>query len=178
MDESGYNLMPFVRRTWGLKGTRPTIIHSWRRRGKLSVISGIAVWYDGESFHTKMFFRIHQQKSISGKEVVEFLHQIKNQLEDNVILVWDNLNTHKSKPVKRFLKKQQGFESVHLPPYCPELNPDENVWNWTKTVDLANACPENTSKLIQIVRRSLRRFQKKKTLHIASLKQSELTWNL
>jgi len=125
-----------------------------------------------------MFFRVHQNKTIKGKEVAEFFHQIKAQLDGEIIFVWDNLSTHKSKPIKRFLANNSRFKSYHLPPYCPELNPDENVWNWTKTCDLAGVCPENSSKLIQLVRGSLRKFQRRKNLHIASLKQSELTWDL
>lgn len=178
LDESGYSLIPFVHRTWALKGMKATLVHSWRRRGKLSVISGIAVWYKDKELHTKMSFRIHQGKAISGKEVGEFLHQIKAQLNGEIIFVWDNLSIHKSKPVKRFLANNSRFKSRHLPPYCPELNPDENVWNWTKTSDLAGVCPENSSELLQKVRRSLRKFQRKKSLHLASLKQSELTWSL
>ena len=178
IDESGYRFTPFVARTWAFKGTKPTFTHLWRRRGKLSVISALVVWYKHGEFYTKMFFRIFQDIAISGKEVELFLNQIKYHLEGNVGLVWDNLSTHKGKEVKRFLAKNARFTSDHLPPYCPELNPDEYVWNWTKYCDLASSCPEDGNALKRIVRRSLRRFQRRKSLHLAGLKQSELSWNL
>lgn len=177
-DESGYSFTPSVARTWALKGTTPTLTHRWRRRGKLSVISSLVVWYENGELQTSMFFRVYQGIAISGKEVRQFLNQLKYHLTGNVGLVWDNLNTHKGKDVKRFLKKNPRFSSDHIPPYCPELNPDEYVWNWTKRQDLANSCPEDDGVLRRIVRRSLGRFQRRKSLHLAGLKQSELTWDL
>ncbi len=37
---------------------------------------------------------------------------------------------HRSAKVKRFVESQKGkLEVFFLPPYSPELNPDESVWN-------------------------------------------------
>lgn len=178
MDESGYSLIPIIIHTWALKGTVPSLHHSWSSRKKISVISGIAVQYKEKKLSTNAYFRIHPKISISSKEVVEFLHQINHQIDGNIILVWDNLSTHKSRRVKKFLKRHSRFESIYLPPYCPELNPDEGVWNWTKTKDLANASPENFEVMAHDVRASLRKFQHRKTLHLGCLKDTELTWGL
>jgi len=178
LDESGYSLIPFVARTWALKGEVPALYHSWGSRRKLSVISGIAVKYRNNELDTQLNFRIHPGKSISTKEVIEFFYQLNRQIDGKKLLVWDNLSTHKSVRVKKFFKRHFEFESIYLPPYCPELNPDEGVWNWTKTKDLANACPESGEILVHLVRGSLRKIQRRKSLHIASLKGSELPWGM
>ncbi|RJS83073.1 hypothetical protein CW713_04405 [Methanophagales archaeon] len=80
--------------------------------------------------------------------------------------------------MKKFFKRHFEFESIYLPPYCPELNPDEGVWNWTKTKDLANACPESGEILVHLVRESLRKIQRRKSLHIGCIKGSELPWGM
>ena len=92
IDESGYSFTPFVARTWALKGTVPIFTHRWRRRGKLSVISALVIWYEKGELHTNMYFRIFQGIAIAGKEVGQFLNQLKYHLEGNVGLVWDNLS--------------------------------------------------------------------------------------
>jgi hypothetical protein len=52
-------LIPFVARTWALKGEVPALYHSWGSRRKLSVISGIAVKYRNNELDTQLNFRIH-----------------------------------------------------------------------------------------------------------------------
>lgn len=42
-----------------------------------------------------------------------------------------------------------------LPPYAPELNPAEQLWNNGKRVDLANLAPADRDDLRRRVRRSL-----------------------
>lgn len=39
------------------------------------------------------------------------------------------------------------IELACFPPYCPELNPDEQVWNRIKTQDLRNTCYQNIKEL-------------------------------
>ena len=166
-----------MKRSWALKGTVPILLHaqgSWR---KLSVISGIALQYRNGTIQTKLFFRIHPNKTIKAGEVIEFLRQIEYQVSGEIDLVWDNLSTHRSAEVKRFLERHHCFNSVHLPPYCPELNPDEGVWNWSKTEDLANISAKDTDEMRRIVHGSLRRFQRRENLHRWCLADSELPWD-
>jgi len=61
-----------------------------------------------------------------------------------------------------------------LPPYAPDLNPDEQVWNRTKYTDLANFIPENIEQLSRSVRKSLRRTRSQQTLLRSFFKHAEL----
>lgn len=156
----------------------PVLRHPFRRGHKLSAISGVAVQYGKNELSAKLYFRIHPNKTIHGKEVVEFLHQIAQQIDGEITLVWDNLNVHKAKDVERFLERHTRFSSVHLPPYCPEPNPDEGVWNWTKVKDLANLCVTGVDELTSKVRGSLRRIQRREYLLRWCLFDSELPWDM
>jgi transposase len=177
LDESGYNLTPTIIRSWALKGNRPVISHSWGSRKKLSVISGIALKHVDHKIDTSLYFRIYPGRTITAIEVVEFLYQLNRQIKGNIILVWDNLNAHKANRVKRYVARKSNFESILLPPYCPELNPDESVWYWTKLKDMVNYCPENFCELVHRVRSSLRKIQRRKSLQMWCLRESELPWD-
>lgn len=50
-------------------------------------------------------------------------------------IVWDNASWHKSKELRKYLGKGNLFENItliQLPPYAPEHNPVEHVWNSAK----------------------------------------------
>ncbi len=176
MDESGYRLTPFVMRTWALMGTTPVLRHpcgTWR---KLSAISAIAIQYHQKEMQANLYFRLHPDKTIRKEEVVEFLRQLSYHIEGDAIFIWDNLKSHKSRKVKKFLTRHPRFQGVFLPPYCPELNPDEGVWNWTKTKELANVCVIDMEEMVHRVRGSLRKIQHRKNIIHWCLNDSKLPW--
>ncbi len=140
----------------------PEIRHAGGARKKLSVISGVVVRKQLDQIDTKLIFRIHSGQTITAKEVKEFLFQLKAQIDGEIIIIMDNLKAHRSKRVKRFEKRLDRIEIIYLPPYSPDMNPDEGVWNWSKTKDLINSCPSNFKELVKNVQSSLRHLQKKK----------------
>ena len=57
----------------------------------------------------------------------------QNMPEEAIFLVLDGLAVHKSKVVAKYLATLNGRLELHpLPPYCPDLNPDEFVWSHMK----------------------------------------------
>ena len=40
---------------------------------------------------------------------------------------------------------------IHIPPYSPELNPIEQVWQWLRQNKLANRCFENYHEIVDSV---------------------------
>ena len=77
-----------------------------------------------------------------------------------ILLVVDGHPVHKSKLVKEFVEQQEGrLTLAYLPPYSPQLNPDEQVWGWLKS-RVARKGPMNKIELKQVVLSSLRRLQK------------------
>ncbi len=76
------------------------------------------------------------------------------------MVLWDNGNIHRSEEVKAFLwAHRDRLETHRLPPYTPELNPDEFVWNILKYQRLANFCPGTIEEMESVVRRELRRME-------------------
>lgn len=126
----------------------------------MSAISALAVWIEPDgSLGTDVFFRLYPNENVNSRHIRDFLHQVRYQLEGPVHVVWDRASHHRAKRVQRFFSSYDRFSQVLLPAYCPELNPDEGVWNWSKTKDMANACPDDFDALVSRVRGSLRRLQ-------------------
>ena len=65
-----------------------------------------------ESFTTKVFLR--------------FLNRLVKGSKAKIFLILDNLRVHHAKALKPWLEKNKDkIELFYLPPYSPELNPDE-----------------------------------------------------
>lgn len=141
VDESGFYLLPSVLRTWALVGQTPIIRHKLSRE-HLSAISGITS--DGELFLSV------QEHSFKGPDVVDFLRQLAEQINGKLLVIWDGAPIHRSRAVKDYLSSGAS-ERIHLellPPYAPELNPDEGVWRYLKRVELKNVNCASLSHLL------------------------------
>lgn len=75
---------------------------------------------------------------IRGKQVyvIPVLRKLVKKYPDKkVCVVWDNATCHKGKLLREELTKGKGLERLHLvnfPPYAPETNPIEHVWQFAK----------------------------------------------
>ena len=112
----------------------------WLRRGKRTVIK---VNRDKQSqsyigFLNQKTFRCHlyEMPWQNSDEVVTATEQFLKEYPDkHIAIVWDNAPFHKSQKIREQLKKGGLLERVHLiamPPYAPDENPIEHVWNTTK----------------------------------------------
>lgn len=45
-----------------------------------------------------------------------------------LVIVWDNCGWHRGSKVTEWLERDGNVESIHFPPYTPQLNPQEHVW--------------------------------------------------
>jgi len=68
------------------------------------------------------------------ESMISFIRKVrKNNPGKAIIIVLDNLKSHKVKEVKAEAEKL-GIELVFLPPYSPDLNPIEYVWKSIKRI--------------------------------------------
>lgn len=142
VDESGFLLIPPVRKTWAPRGRTPIHRHH-QRRDRISVISGLSV--SPERKRIGLYYCFHD-KNIQQPEVCEFLRHLLKHLRGHVIVLWDNGTPHKGDPIRKVCSL---FPRIHLerfPPYAPELNPDEGVWSALKNT-LANGRPDDIDEL-------------------------------
>lgn len=169
VDESGFLLIPNVRRTWAPKGQTPVHHHRYKR-DKVSVISGISVSPGRQRLG--LYFNFHLE-NIGHEQVCDYLRYLLQHLRGHVIVVWDNGTPHKGKAIRELCRR---FPRLHLeafPPYAPELNPDEGVWTHAKR-ELSNSRPDEIWELVDFVLDSLSSLACSQPLLKACIEHSDL----
>jgi transposase len=142
VDESGFLLIPPVRKTWGPRGQTPIIRHHQIHQ-RISIISGLSV--SPKRQRLGLYYNLHE-KNIQQAEVCGFLRHLLKHLRGPVIVVWDNARTHKGDLIRKICRRFKRLHLESLPPYAPELNPDEGVWSQAKNT-LANGRPDTIDEL-------------------------------
>ncbi len=171
LDESGFLLIPNVRKTWAPVGCTPTVRHSYKR-DKLSAVSAVSV--SPRRTRLGLYMHVHEA-NLTGTEVVTFLRHLLRHLRGPVDLLWDGGSIHKRDDVKTFLSEHPQLKTHRFPAYAPELNPDEFVWTKMKD-DLANGVPQNLRDLDIDMRRSFRRVHDSQDLLWSCIFTSDLPW--
>jgi transposase len=157
VDEAGFYLLPGVVKTYGPKGCRP-VVGEWQTRDHLSVMGGLTP--QGK------FYTLVRQEPLNGLHTVEFLGHLLRQTERDLLVVWDGSPIHRRKEVKEFLADGAG-RRIHLeplPPYAPDLNPQEWVWQHLKHVELRNLACLDLEELHEQFHLALARLRRKKHL--------------
>ena len=151
VDESGFSLVPPLRHTWGRRGQTPTIRHrfSWP---KLSAISGITL-------DQRLFLRL-VRGVINGQQVIKFLRVLLRHIRGPIMVLWDNIATHRSRQVKQWLARHPRLHVEPLPAYAPDLNADEGVWQHMKFTVVGNYCPATLEELETQIRKGARKMRK------------------
>jgi len=134
-------LQPLVRRTWAPQGRTP-VMYSWDRHDRLSVIAGLSL--SARNQRIGLYFAVHE-KNVTAEEVEAFVRRVQRALGRELIVVMDRWAVHRK--AARSLFGDRRFWIEWLPPYAPDLNPVEHVWNHTKYGDLANYVPDDVLDL-------------------------------
>jgi DDE superfamily endonuclease len=178
-DEAGQNLRPPKARTWARRGHTPVVRVCGKGSGRVSV-AGLVCLKPGARGHLFYRVRIHrgrkgERRSMSEEDYAELIAAAHTQLHAPVILIWDNLNTHISAAMGRFVSSHPDWlTEVRLPSYAPELNPAEGAWANMKN-GLGNLAARDVDQLAAIIRNRLRRIQYRPALIEAFLAQTGLT---
>ena len=84
----------------------------------------------------RLVFRLYD-KRITSVEVIEFLGQLlRHHPRRHLVVVMDQAPPHTSQRTLAFIQSQRRLHVFHLPPYSPDWNPDEKVWNHLKHQEL------------------------------------------
>ena len=92
---------------------------------------------------------------------INFLQRLLHGQRRPIYLVVDGHPSHRSKRVKAYIESLQGkLRLFFLPPYPPELNPDELVWNDVKNNGVGRTLVHSPKDLMRAVVSRLRYLQK------------------
>lgn len=125
LDEAGFQSDPPLGRTYGLKGATPVVVTSGQRQS-INVISAVNA--------RGQFWAATYTGKLNAESFVAFLQNFMKGRPGKVMLVVDGHPAHKANRVKQYVQSLKGRLELHfLPPYAPDLNPDEFVWSHMKT---------------------------------------------
>lgn len=151
-DESGVRSDFHSGTTWGLKGKTP-VIRSTGQRFRFNMISAVSPRGDIQFMVT--------EKSANAFVFLKFLRRLLHGRRRKIFLIVDAHPSHRSKKVQAFLKTvEKKLCLFFLPPYSPELNPDELVWNDVKNNGVGKSFIAQKQDLKTAVVSRLRYLQK------------------
>ena len=143
-------------RTYGLKGQTPGVPTTGQRQ-KIHAISAINA--RGE------FWCPDYAGKLKGALFVEFLKEFMKGRASKVYFVVDGHPSHKAQVVKEYVQSTQGRLELHfLPPYAPDLNPDEFVWQYVKTNGVSKKPLKQNESLRERVAQDMAALKKNKKL--------------
>jgi transposase len=151
-DEAGVRSDHHAGTTWAIKGKTPVVSSTGARFG-LNLISAVSA--QGE-------FRFMTTKGrVGAAKVIEFIKRLIHGVDRMVFLIVDGHPAHKAKMVSRFVDTiKDRFRLFFLPPYSPELNPDERVRNDLKNNGIGKQMITSPKQLYSSVISYLRSIQK------------------
>jgi transposase len=167
VDESGFYLLPGLVRTYAPCGQTP-VLRSVYTRDHVSVMSGITM--DGR------LYTLVRDNALDSLDSMLFLKPLLPQVSEKLLVIWDGSPIHKGH-VRTFLA-EGGARQIHLeqlPPYAPDLNPGEGVWQHLKHVDMRNLCCVNLPHLRSELRLAMKRLRRKPHVLTACLAQAGLS---
>ena len=138
--------------TWAPKGQTP-IIESTGARFSVNMVSAI-------NMRGHLRFMTFKGRMNSDR-FIEFLNRMIHNSAKPIFLVVDGHPTHRSAKVRRYIESTKGrLKLFYLPPYSPELNPDEFVWNYVKNSRIGRSSIKGPDHLKSKVLSCLRSLQK------------------
>lgn len=155
-DEARFGRMSRPRRCWAPPGTRPVMKNGYER--EFTYVYGAVS--PNEGTHD---YRICEK--MNTDEMGVFLEQVShNYPDDYILMVVDGASSHKAKA----LAIPDNISLITLPPYSPQLNPQENVWDEIREKNFPNRVYDTMAAVRAKLEEGLKKFSEA-TAGIASL---------
>ncbi|QDF96455.1 IS630 family transposase [Azoarcus sp. DD4] len=168
-DESGIRSDYHTGTTWAPRGQTP-VVEVTGRRFSLNMISAVSP--QGE-----FRFMLHEG-SVTATVFREFLKRLMIGATKPVFVIVDGHPIHKAKLVRAYVESLKGqLELFYLPPYSPQLNPDEQVWAHVKR-QVSKRLVQDKDEMKRLALGALRRIQRLPNLVKSFFRQPECQYAL
>lgn len=151
-DEAGVRTDFHSGTTWGQVGATPVVQASGQRQSVMMVSAVSALGH--------LRFHLHEG-TFRAHDFIGFCRGLLADAGTDVFLIVDNSSVHTANEVKEFVGSTAGrLQVFFLPPYSPELNPDEWVWKNVKNDQVGRSAVHSRDGLRCVAHRALARLQK------------------
>jgi transposase len=112
---------------------------------------------------------------VGAKVFIDFLIRLIHNAKKPIFVVVDGHPAHRAKKVSQFVDSvKDRLRLFFLPPYSPELNPDEWVWNHLKNHGIGRQAVTTKPQMKRAVISHMRKLQKSPQL-VCSFFKAETT---
>lgn len=125
-------------------------------------------------YHVGLYYRTYPKEFVNQERAADFLWNLLKFLRGPVIVVWDGGPMHKGDAIRALLDKFPRLSLERFPPYTPELNPVEYLWNHLKYGVLSNFVPDDVFHLNGVLKQRFCRARASASRLHSFLKQSGL----
>jgi transposase len=150
-DEAGIRTDHHAGRTWAPVGRTPVVTATGARH-RVNMVSAV-------SQRGEIHFEVLTE-NMNAQRFIDFSGKLLADAGTPVFLIVDGSRVHTAKKVTDYVASTDGkLQLFTLPPYAPELNPDEWVWKNVKHDQVKRAVPMNKQHLFELTVTALQRLQ-------------------
>ena len=151
-DEARFGRLPVIERAWSPKGMRPVV--------KAAVVREYKYAYGAiDVLNGDVFCRTYDMMNTEYME--DFISWLRKEYpNDYIVLVVDGASSHTTEK----LKLPVGMYIQVLPPYCPELNPVEQLWKHLRSHACGNRYFDTLNKVTETVEHEVSKLAKDREL--------------
>jgi len=154
--------------TWGVVGNTP-VVRGTGNRKSVNMVSAV-------SPRGKLYFSFLEGNT-NAETFTAFLGDLLHDIGGKVFLVVDGHSAHTAKATKHFVAaRADRIELVFLPPYSPELNPDEWVWKNVKHDNAGRLAARTAAELRAGVTKAVARLQSIPDIILGFFKDPDLAY--
>jgi transposase len=165
-DEFGFSFLEDLAPTWAPRGQRPILRRVTKDRRAVSTAVGLAI--------SGKVYQRQYAGGLKSKQVVQALEHLRRYLPKGFVLVWDRGKIHRSAETNVYLGTHPEIVVEWLPPYAPELNPEEYCHGNVKK-RLKNATPADAEEIRNLLNRGFARLRRRPDLLLGFIHEAGLT---
>ena len=97
--------------------------------------------------HVSLHYQTYPNGYVNVEAYARFVRGLLRRTDRAIVLVHDRGNMHRGDPMRELEHDfPRRLDLNLLPPYAPELNPVEQVWNFAKDKELSNFVPHDVAE--------------------------------
>lgn len=152
-DESFFRSETTVTHTWGDVKDRKLI----KTSGHHGTVAAIGVIDPILGDHFEMI-----TEGVDSKVFNIFLWQLSSKYpNEEILLILDNASFHKTQGSDQY-PLPENLSILYLPPYSPDMNPQESVWKIVKESEFKNLLCRDYEELFKTVVKAFNKYRKHK----------------
>jgi len=155
-DEASFRQTPTLHATWARRGSQPQIPTRGERHTQKI--------FGAVSLAGARFVYLHQPDYFQWETYLAFVDQVLvpafYRRGHRIYLIQDNASYHKKRETYDWFAQHRRYVEVfQLPPYWPELNATERIWNYTRNHATHNRFFERPQQLCRALFRTFEHVQ-------------------